>query len=484
MRVKKFISVILVSVAFCLVFNVAKAATVEELWAQIIKLQEQIAQLQKQLAELQGKPAAWCHDFNVDLKYGDAGNEVEALQIALEKEGLYTKGTNPPHFDESLASAVVGFQEKYKDEILTPWRLTHGTGFVGRATRAKLNKLYGCGVVPHPACTDTDGGANIYVKGITKLGNETYTDYCVNENTVAEYWCSGMGGAEWIAREEYKCPSRCKDGACSEIPPETWQEHWFEHNQILKLKYYDNNVAVYFDDDMNEIEASWQYSYISQIVDYVKRTYGNIYSDRLYAIYHKGKYYGGHPSYYYDSSHDYRNVIDCGSNDWSQENQWAKDGPSHEISHIVESTVHGKKGSPAFGIWKDSKWAEFFQYDLYLGIGMKSDAQRLYNQFMNTTDNFPRSDTHWFRDWFYPLWQNYGGAKVMKNFFSLISKYWPVDSNGYTRDMNWGEFVHFMSGAAGKDLRNLASNAFGWPTEWENQFQKARIDFPEVTKLY
>jgi uncharacterized cupin superfamily protein len=61
---------------------------------------------------------------------------------------LYTKETNPPHFDESLASAVVAFQEKYKDEILAPWGLAHGTGFVGKATRAKLNKLYGCKVIP------------------------------------------------------------------------------------------------------------------------------------------------------------------------------------------------------------------------------------------------------------------------------------------------------------------------------------------------
>jgi hypothetical protein len=150
MSVKKFISVILISIAFCLVFNVAKAATVEELWAQIIKLQEQIAQLQKQLAELQGKPAAWCHDFNVNLKIGDSGPEVEALQTALEKEGFDVSKDPRGYFGEYTASAVVGFQEKYKDEILTPWGLTHGTGFVGKTTRAKLNKLYGCGIVSPP----------------------------------------------------------------------------------------------------------------------------------------------------------------------------------------------------------------------------------------------------------------------------------------------------------------------------------------------
>jgi hypothetical protein len=248
MSAKKFISVILVSVAFCLVFNVAKAVTAEELLKEIARLQALIAQLQKQLAELQAKPVTWCHDFNVNLKIGDSGSEVEALQTALEKEGFDVSKDPKGYFGEYTASAVVGFQEKYKDEILSPWGLTHGTGFVGRTTRAKLNKLYGCEVVLQPACTDTDGGANIYVKGITKLGNETRIDYCVDENTVAEYWCSGMGGVPWIAGPDIiKCPSGCKDGAC--LKPEKFitvispngGERWIEGN-TYEIRWKANGV--------------------------------------------------------------------------------------------------------------------------------------------------------------------------------------------------------------------------------------------------
>jgi len=33
-------------------------------------------------------------------------------------------------------------------------------------------------------------------------------------------------------------------------PPETWQEHWFEHNQLVKRVYYNDEVAMYYDDDM------------------------------------------------------------------------------------------------------------------------------------------------------------------------------------------------------------------------------------------
>ncbi|PIP23720.1 MAG: hypothetical protein COX90_02840 [Candidatus Nealsonbacteria bacterium CG_4_10_14_0_2_um_filter_38_17] len=146
MSVKKFISVIIVLVAFSLVFNVARAATAEELSAEIARLQAQIAQLQKQLAEIQAKPAVWCHDFNTNLRIGDSSSEITALQTVLQKEGFLTEVSG--EFDEKTASAVVGFQEKYKAEILTPWGLEHGTGYVGKTTRAKLNALYGCGVIP------------------------------------------------------------------------------------------------------------------------------------------------------------------------------------------------------------------------------------------------------------------------------------------------------------------------------------------------
>jgi hypothetical protein len=30
------------------------------------------------------------------------------------------------------------------------------------------------------------------------------------------------------------------------------------------------------------------------------------------------------------------------------------------------------------------------------------------------------------------------------------------------------------------DLKDLAEDAFGWPPEWEAQYQQARLDFPGV----
>ncbi|MEK7649435.1 MAG: peptidoglycan-binding domain-containing protein [Patescibacteria group bacterium] len=100
-------------------------------------------------------PAAWCHSFNINLKFGDSTSEkdgsgdVKELQQALIKEGFTISSSEHNgrfinNFGESTASAVVAFQEKYRSEILTPNGLSHGTGYVGPATRKKLNQLYGC----------------------------------------------------------------------------------------------------------------------------------------------------------------------------------------------------------------------------------------------------------------------------------------------------------------------------------------------------
>ncbi len=90
--------------------------------------------------------ASWCHTFNTNLRIGSSGDEVSFLQTVLQKEGLLgTTGNDKGSYDETTAAAVTGFQEKYRSDILAPAGLQFGTGFVGVATRAKLNALYGCG---------------------------------------------------------------------------------------------------------------------------------------------------------------------------------------------------------------------------------------------------------------------------------------------------------------------------------------------------
>ena len=156
-----------------------QATTIDELQAQIQALLAQIAQLQQQLAEMQGQEPSWCHDFNVNLRIGDAGTEVGQLIKALRLEGFnYSYDDYSAPFDNIVASAVVGFQEKYASEVLAPWNLQHGTGFVGQTTRAKLNNLYGCGATTKGSLTVTKDSStpisNIVIGGDNKVSLGTF----------------------------------------------------------------------------------------------------------------------------------------------------------------------------------------------------------------------------------------------------------------------------------------------------------------------
>src|SRR5262249_28058892 len=155
----------------------------------------------------------------------------------------------------------------------------------------------------------------------------------------------------------------------------------------------------------------------------------------------QGKYSGGHPSTYFDDSHDRRSAVDCGLGAWDHA---SIDMVSHELGHIVEGSNNGIHESPAFEVWKDSKWCEFYQYDLYLALGLRYDAERVYQKWYHQADDFPHPGTYWFRDFFYPLWREHKHAQVMVHFFKLLSEYFPrkADSNStdkffaYSRRMN------------------------------------------------
>lgn len=148
--------ILLITLAAVLIMPMATKTAIaqQDIQAQIQALMQQIQALQQQLAQLQaqqGGGTQWCHTFNTNLRIGDQNDtEVGALMQVLEKEKLYyiprteIALPGPTTFTEEIASAVTGFQEKYRDEILTPLGLKYGTGFVGKSTRAKLNQLYGC----------------------------------------------------------------------------------------------------------------------------------------------------------------------------------------------------------------------------------------------------------------------------------------------------------------------------------------------------
>jgi hypothetical protein len=267
-------------------------------------------------------------------------------------------------------------------------------------------------------------------------------------------------------------------------PPATWQEHWFDHRQLLRLYHSDEHCAIYTDPDVRQAEIRWLPRFINVTWQYSKATYGDAFGPdpRIYSIHHAGRHGGGHAGYYVSPVHDYHNVSDCGLDTWREGNTLARELPAHEIGHSVESANNGLHGSPAYEIWGDSKWAEFYIYDLYTALGMDREAKGVYRRFTGNTDDFPRRRTRWFRDWFYPLWRDCGQAEVMNRFFRELARHFPRDDGGtYTRRMNWGEYVHFTSGAAAADMSGQAARAFGWPREWASQLERAREQFPGIT---
>ena len=113
--------------------------TISELKAEIVRIAALIAELQVQLTALVGVP----DQLIANLKYDDKGDQAELLQTWLAKDtAVYPEGIVSGWFGPLTKSAVIRFQEKYSEDVLAPYGLSQGTGFVGKTTRAKLNTLY------------------------------------------------------------------------------------------------------------------------------------------------------------------------------------------------------------------------------------------------------------------------------------------------------------------------------------------------------
>lgn len=85
-----------------------------------------------------------CESFINNLYFGLWGNkEVKCLQEFLKNQGadIYPEGLVTGNFLSLTKAAVIRFQEKYPEEILAPWGINKGTGFVGKTTRAKINEI-------------------------------------------------------------------------------------------------------------------------------------------------------------------------------------------------------------------------------------------------------------------------------------------------------------------------------------------------------
>jgi hypothetical protein len=190
MKIKKISLILILLIFFCVHTQVVKALTLEEFFSGISNflkasvfenLLKEFLKILTQASKPQPQSSSfWCHDFNVNLKIGDSGKEVLAIQTALENEGISIGKDKKGYFGVDTALAVKRFQEKYYSEILFPLGFSHGTGFVGKLTRDKLNKLYGC-KRPFIESLSQDSGKpgdwiTIYGKNLVEAG-ETFVEF-------------------------------------------------------------------------------------------------------------------------------------------------------------------------------------------------------------------------------------------------------------------------------------------------------------------
>jgi hypothetical protein len=106
----------------------------------------------KNLTPVAGAPAdctpASVTTFNRSLTLGSTGTDVKNLQIFLNAHdftistsGAGSPGNETDFFGPATKRAVIAFQEYYATEVLVPYHLTSGTGFVGPSTLRELNAL-------------------------------------------------------------------------------------------------------------------------------------------------------------------------------------------------------------------------------------------------------------------------------------------------------------------------------------------------------
>ena len=281
----------------------------------------------------------------------------------------------------------------------------------------------------------------------------------------------GEGGAAGETGTSGPCPG-------GPAPSATWKEHWEGHAEQLTLRSFDDCVAVYLDASLGATDTAWLSSFLGKAWLYNLTTYGALGSERLYVVLHQGKFVDGHIANDHEPSHDYQNVIDVGATTWQAGDY---DSVGSLLSELVAHTaVLTKRGSPAAEIWGDAGFAQIYKYDLYLGLGMADEASKAFDEFTPIAQTYPYAGSYWFSDFYYPVWRDHGKARVLVDFFILLDRYYGA-TNQVMPPMNWGEYIHFLSGAAGAEVKTQATYAFGWNNTWEAQFQKAKTDFPGIT---
>lgn len=216
--VKILILILIIGFSITLTFGIqaqesVPQITVTELKAKIDEITAAIERLQATLAQLTVKPGISTIPpnfiFQQNLKYGTSSQDIKYLQIVLNQDqvtqvsqtGAGAPGKETIYFAQRTLRAVMKFQEKHKQDILVPLGLSRATGYVGPATRKKLNQLleqYRSEIISAPPTPTLsvvliafpDSGT-VPLLGVdlqarvfgTAQGNINYTFYCHRQDT-------------------------------------------------------------------------------------------------------------------------------------------------------------------------------------------------------------------------------------------------------------------------------------------------------------
>jgi hypothetical protein len=113
-----------------------------------------------------------------------------------------------------------------------------------------------------------------------------------------------------------------------------------------------------------------------------------------------------------------------------------------------------------------------------MGLGRTADAAGHFADTQGHSVDTPASTSYWFERFLYPIWRDYGRSIPLARYFQLTRQYFPKQLGYYSRTINTGEFIHFMSRAACANVMPLAKAAFvPWNAAWDAEYAKAQLDF-------
>ena len=253
-----------------------------------------------------------------------------------------------------------------------------------------------------------------------------------------------------------------------------------DHGATMTRVFCNADVAIYLDAALGRLPSArivWASSFLAEVWRHFRETYGSCAVPRdLPAPIGPNCERFGHPkpliAFYHQNS--FRRHRRAGAesspgsaHDRRRQRRLEREQRQPARHHRARGLPHRRDLQPRRARFAcvrrhlgRQQWAEICMYDFYVRSGRSADARRVFAEFSDNRDNLPQgaSDVAWFRDWFHPLWperrENGLHGPVLRPAVPALPDVRGASrppSPLHTRHERRG-FVHFMSGAVGRDL--------------------------------